>query len=279
MLIFFRQIDARTMAETKLQSEILHRERESAEASAARNLAAARSVFAEELERKNKELEAFSYSVSHDLRAPLRSIDGFSQLLLEEHSVNLSAKGQEHLRIVRAAAQRMGELIDDLLKLSQVSRVELRRARLDLSAIVRDVAANLQQTHPARHVEVNIEEGLEVHADRSLMLVAIENLIDNAWKFTSNTSDARIEVGSLAFEGKQSFYVRDNGAGFNMKYSGKLFRPFQRLHTQAEFTGTGIGLATVHRVIDRHGGRIWGESEPGQGAVFYFTLPSGNGVS
>jgi len=242
-------------------------------ANSARELAETRGVFVEELERKNSELETFSYSVSHDLRAPLRSIDGFSKLLLERHAANLDTEGQDYLHRVRKSAQRMGELIDDLLLLSRVGRADLGRARVDLSSIARAVYEELKKQYPSRRVTMRIEDQLLVEADSGLMRVVFENLLGNAWKFTAKVADARIEVGTDQQEGVTVFFVRDNGAGFNMSYAEKLFSPFQRLHTESEFSGTGIGLATVHRVIDRHGGRIWASSAENQGATFYFTIP------
>jgi signal transduction histidine kinase len=272
LFILLRQIDARSAAENALRLETVQREREAANAREANNLAAARAAFAEELERKNNELEAFSYSVSHDLRSPLRSIDGFSVLLLQEHAGQLDAKAREYLEIVRAGAQRMGELIDDLLMLSRVSRTELHRRRVNLSQIAEDIADTLQ-TRDSRRAEFVIEPGVQAEADESLIRIVLENLLGNAWKFSSGVARPRIEFATLKSADGQTLFVRDNGAGFNMNYSAKLFRPFQRLHRQSEFPGTGIGLATVQRVIDRHGGRVWAESTVGQGAVFFFTIP------
>jgi signal transduction histidine kinase len=221
----------------------------------------------------NSELEAFSYSVSHDLRAPLRSIDGFSKLLLDDHAGALDAKGKDYLLLVRASAQRMGELIDDLLLLSRVGGAGLVRDRVDLSSISRGAATQLRRKDPDRQVTICIEEPLSVEADDGLMRVLLENLLGNAWKFTANVPAARIEVGTEQKEGGPVFFVRDNGAGFDMSYAEKLFSPFQRLHTEAQFPGTGIGLATVHRIVGRHGGRIWADSVVDQGATFYFTIP------
>lgn len=227
-----------------------------------------------ELNATNKELEAFSYSVSHDLRAPLRSMAGFSQSLLEDYSDKLDAEGQDYLRRVDAAAQRMGELIDDMLSLSRVTRSEMRRGTADLSALATEIAAELNEAEPGRRVEFNVEEGLTETGDVELLRIALENLLDNAWKFTSKHSTARIEFGAAPSEnGKRAYFVRDDGAGFDMQYSDKLFGAFQRLHG-AEFPGTGIGLATVQRVIRRHGGRIWAEAVVEGGATFYFTLQS-----
>jgi signal transduction histidine kinase/ligand-binding sensor domain-containing protein len=226
-----------------------------------------------QLEQANKELESFSYSVSHDLRAPLRAIDGFSRIVLEDYHDKLDDAGKDSLTRVCAASQRMSQLIDDLLQLSRHTRTEMHRAPVDLSALARAVADELQKTEPARRVEWVIEPNLVVNADASLMRVVLENLLGNAWKFTGKQSAAKIEFGRLPREDVSIFFVRDNGVGFNMTYADKLFGAFQRLHTTAEFPGTGIGLATVQRVIHRHHGRVWAESQPNQGATFYFTLP------
>src|SRR5208282_3658195 len=243
-----------------IREQLLRKEIETSEARAARELAETRAALADELERKNKELEAFSYSVSHDLRAPLRSIDGFSQILLTDYSENLDANGKSHLARVRAAAQRMGELIDDLLNLSRVGRAELTRGRVDLSGIAHAVLLELSRNDPDRKVECCIQEELVLGADNQLMKVALENLLGNAWKFTAKAGPAKIEFGAEQRNGETVYFVRDNGAGFSMKHADKLFSPFQRLHDNSEFPGTGIGLATVYRIIDRHGGRIWAEA-------------------
>jgi two-component system NtrC family sensor kinase len=256
-----------------IREQLLQKELEVVAANSARGLAEAREVFVEELERKNSELEAFSYSVSHDLRAPLRSIDGFSQLLLDDFAGALDAKAQDYLRRVRDSAQRIGELIDDLLLLSRVSRADLSRDRIDLSSIARAVVEELKNKEPDRKITLGIEDQLFVEADSGLMRVAFENLLGNAWKFTARVPEARIDVGSEQHEGVTAFFVRDNGAGFDMKYAESLFRPFQRLHVESDFAGTGIGLATVHRIVDRHGGRIWANGAVDQGATFYFTIP------
>lgn len=230
-----------------------------------------------QLEAANAELEAFSYSVSHDLRTPLRSIDGFSQALIEDAADRLDAKEKGYLQRVRAAAQRMGELIDDLLELSRVARAELRRERISLSEIGHAVAADLKRSTPERTVDLHIQDGLIVEGDGRLVRIVIENLLGNAWKFTRNVTPARIELGVEHDAGKSAYFVRDNGAGFDMTYMDKLFRPFQRLHGETEFPGTGIGLATVHRIIDRHGGRAWAKGAVGAGATVYFTLPTSSG--
>jgi len=211
--------------------------------------------------------------VSHDLRAPLRSIDGFSQLLLDKHAGNLDAEAQEYLRFVREAAQRMGELIDDLLLLSRVGRAELRRDRIDLSSIARVVAEELEKNDPDRQVILCIQDQLLAEADSGLMRVAFENLIGNAWKFTVKVSEPRIEVGANQTGEDTVFFVRDNGAGFDMQHAENLFRPFQRLHSESDFPGTGIGLSTCRKLIELCGGRIWFESTLEQGTAFFFTLP------
>ncbi|HXG14674.1 MAG TPA: PAS domain S-box protein [Calidithermus sp.] len=225
-----------------------------------------------ELEAANRELEAFSYSVSHDLRAPLRAIDGFSQALLEDCEPVLDERGRDHLRRIRAATRRMGELIDDLLALARVTRQEMRRERVDLSAVARSVVAQLRRAEPTRRVEVVIAEGLAAEGDPHLLRLVLENLLGNAWKFTAREPEARIEFGALDEGGRPAFFVRDNGVGFDMAYAHKLFGPFQRLHPTSEFPGTGIGLATVQRVVARHGGRVWAVGEEGKGATFFFTL-------
>lgn len=256
----------------QIREQLLRKEVEAAEARAARELAETRAVLVAELERKNQELEAFSYSVSHDLRAPLRSIDGFSQALLEDYAAALDAEAQAYLRRVRAAAQRMGELIDDLLQLSQVGRSPLRRERVDLSALARAVAAELRRAAPERAARIAIADGLVVTGDPGLLRAVLENLLGNAWKFTANTADPAIELFAAPGDGGRVYAVRDNGAGFDMTYAHRLFAPFQRLHSESEFPGTGIGLATVQRIVDRHGGRAWAEAEIGKGATFYWTL-------
>ena len=225
----------------------------------------------QKLEGANRELEAFSYSVSHDLRAPLRTIDGFSRILLEDYAEDLDEEGRDYLGRVRAASVHMGHLIDDLLNLSRVTRSPLRREWVDLSALSAGIVRELRASQPEREVEFVIEEGVTGWGDARLMLVVLENLLGNAWKFTSKKPGARIEFGVEKKPGG-AYYVRDNGAGFDMDYADKLFGAFQRLHGAREFEGTGIGLATVQRIVHRHGGRVWAEGEVGQGATFYFTL-------
>jgi len=224
------------------------------------------------LEAANKELEAFSYSVAHDLRAPLRRIDGFSQMFLEDYADKVNAEGRQYLDHVRESAHEMARLIDDLLMLSRVTRSELRREGVDLTALARSVLAGLQQNEPERKVELIISDGLIANGDARLLGVVLQNLLGNAWKFTGKCPMARIEVGARQEDGRSVFFVRDNGAGFDMTYADKLFGVFQRLHSGGEFEGTGIGLATVQRIILRHAGRVWAEGEVGRGATFSFTL-------
>ena len=261
-----------------------------------------------ELSATNRELEAFCYSVSHDLRAPLRSMDGFSQALLDDYGTRLDASGRDYLRRVRANSQRMGRLIDDLLNLSRLKHVHMRRATVDLTSLAESAVAELRKAEPSRTVDVRIAPGLTAKGDPGLLSVVLVNLLENAWKFTSRRTDARIEMGRVSLvtghwplgesQGTDSqspmtndsfpmtnspaqppltndqtvFYMRDNGVGFDTRYADKLFIPFQRLHAMDDFPGSGIGLATVQRVIQRHGGRVWFESAPGKGATFYFTV-------
>lgn len=225
-----------------------------------------------QLEAVNRELEAFSYSVSHDLRAPLRSIDGFSQALIEDHGEHLDAVAHDHLNRVRRAAQRMGMLIDDLLRLARVSRTEMKQAHVDLSTLAQEVIADLRKHKGASAVTLTVQPGLAVDGDPGLLRIVLENLLDNAWKYSSKNTQPQIEVGSVVRDGRAVFFVRDNGVGFDMAYVGKLFGAFQRLHREDEFPGTGVGLATVKRIVHRHGGEVWAEGRLGEGAVFYFTL-------
>jgi len=224
------------------------------------------------LELANKELEAFSYSVSHDLRAPLRWIDGFSQILLEEYLDKLDDQGQQYLRQVRESSQQMAQLIDDLINLSRVTRAEMSKEPVDLSRIAETVAEALRKTQPDRAVEFVIEKGMMAQGDPRLLRVVLENLLGNGWKYTGKRSPPRIEFGRTEQGGRPAYFVRDNGAGFDMAYVHKLFGAFQRLHAVSEFPGTGIGLATVQRIIHRHGGRVWAEGAVEKGATFYFTL-------
>jgi signal transduction histidine kinase len=243
-----------------------------------------------ELEAANKELEAFAYCVSHDLRAPLRAMDGFSQALLEDYADKVDATGQDYLGRIRAGTTRMAQLIDDLLQLSRVTRTELRRERVDLTALAQALANDLRKSAPARQVQIIITDGLVAEGDERLLRVVLENLLGNAWKFTARQPEPKIEFGVLGSAEGQSgssiphselrtppsdqmaYFVRDNGAGFDMAYTAKLFGVFQRLHSVSEFPGTGIGLASVQRIIHRHGGRVWAEGAVGRGATFYFTL-------
>jgi light-regulated signal transduction histidine kinase (bacteriophytochrome) len=227
---------------------------------------------AEELDRKNKELDALSYSISHDLRAPLRAIDGFSQALLEDCAEQLDEKARRYLTRVRAATARMAELIEGLLELARVGRVDIRREHACLSEIAQSIADQLRRKEPERQVTFAIREGLVAEADNRLLRVALDSLISNAWKFTSRTDRPTIEIGSEARDNETVYFIRDNGAGFNMTYASKLFSAFQRLHGESEFPGIGIGLALVHRIVDRHGGRVWIEGSVGGGATVFFTL-------
>jgi light-regulated signal transduction histidine kinase (bacteriophytochrome) len=228
----------------------------------------------EALDASNRELEAFCYSVSHDLRAPLRSIDGFSQALLEDLEGTLDEGSARHLERIRAAAQRMGTLIDDLLNLSRITRTGLTPHAVDLSALARAVVDDHAEAQSGRAVDIVIADGLQATGDPRLLRQVLENLIGNAWKFTSKQPEARVEFGALNKEGETIYFVKDNGAGFDPAYAERLFGVFQRLHSVAEFPGTGVGLAIVDRVVRRHGGRVWAEAMVGRGATFYFTLAS-----
>ncbi len=225
-----------------------------------------------QLEAANKELEAFSYSVSHDLRAPLRAIDGFSLAVLEDYQDKVDAEGKTHLQRIRAAARRMSQLIDDMLQLAHIARAEMVRDKVNLSRLAQEIASQLQASDPKRQATFVIQPDLMVEGDRALLRVVLQNLLDNAWKFTGHQPHARIEFGIQKQGSEQVYFVRDNGAGFEMQHAGKLFGVFQRLHRESEFPGTGVGLATVQRIIHRHGGRIWAEGATGQGATFYFVL-------
>jgi signal transduction histidine kinase len=225
------------------------------------------------LETANKELEAFSYSVSHDLRAPLRSIDGFSQAISEDYEGELDERGKDYLRRVRAAAQRMAHLIDDMLKLSRVARNEMESREIDLTGMAKDIAEKLRKLQPERQAEFIIQPDVKVRGDGRLFRIALENLFNNAWKYTSKHPSARIEFGSRTLDQERVFFIRDDGSGFDMKYAQRLFGAFQRMHTEEEFPGTGVGLAIVQRIIHRHGGKIWAESEVEKGSVFNFSIP------
>jgi signal transduction histidine kinase len=256
-----------------VREQLLRAKYEANEARTALEVAESRAALVEELKFKNDELESFSYSVAHDLRAPLRSIDGFSLALLEDCGENLNEDGKQYLRYVRESAQHMARLIDDLLALSRVTRAELDRAETDLSSIARSVAERPARAAPDRQVELHVVDQLVANCDSHLLTIVFENLIGNAWKFTGKRSEARVEIGATG-KNPPAYFVRDNGAGFDMSYASKLFGVFQRLHSAAEFEGTGIGLATVQRIVRRHGGRIWAEGEVGCGATFFFTLES-----
>ena len=225
-----------------------------------------------QLQAANKELEAFSYSVSHDLRAPLRHINGFSQALLEDYADKLDAEGKNYLHEVRNASQEMAQLIDDVLQLARVTRSEMQREEVNLSELARSVIADLQKRNGRQNVSITIKEGLTTRGDKRLLRIVLTNLLGNAWKFTSKQDQAEITFGSEPRNGEVSYFVRDNGPGFDMAYANKLFGAFQRLHTAGEFEGTGIGLATVQRIVYRHGGRVWAEGKLNEGATFYFSL-------
>jgi DNA-binding response OmpR family regulator len=261
----------RRVREQLLRSEVL-----AADERAARQVAEARAAFVIELEQKNKELEAFSYSVSHDLRSPLRAMDGFSQALLEDYGDRLDERARDYLGRVRAGARRMGELIEDLIKLSRAGSGELNRQQVDLSSIVEAVCADLRQAGADRDVAFAIQPQVLANADSRLMRVMFENLLGNAWKFTGKTAAAIIEFGIGA---QDVYFVRDNGAGFDPGFVQTLFAPFRRLHREDEFTGTGIGLATVRRIVERHGGRVWAQGEIDRGATISFTLPLARSAS
>ena len=231
-----------------------------------------------QLATANAELEAFAYSVSHDLRGPLRHIDGFSEALREDCADRLTGDGQHYLMRICAATRHMGELIDSMLALSQISRQDMDMRDVDLSAMARAILTSLAEQAPARRVQLIAAPGMRVRGDESFLQIALENLFDNAWKFTSKTADAVIELGVMDQDGERVFFVRDNGAGFDPSHMAKLFGTFERLHSSAEFPGSGIGLATVKRVIERHGGRIWAQGAVNRGATFYFTLPAGAGA-
>jgi len=248
----------------KTQNQALHQ--------AKQNLESLVAIRTHELNTSNKELEAFSYSVSHDLRSPLRSIDGFSFAILDEYGDKLDDTGKDYLRRVRAATQRMGRLIDDMLTLSRMTRSEFKRGTVNLSELAADTIQALREQQPGRQVTVDIADAMLASGDRQLLQVALDNLLGNAWKYTARRTDAHIEFGRQQQGNETVYYIRDNGAGFDMRYSGKLFGAFQRLHGN-EYEGTGIGLATVMRILQRHNGRIWAEAEPDKGATFYFTLP------
>jgi two-component system NtrC family sensor kinase len=256
-----------------IRERLMRSELEALEAKANRKLADLRATMVEELQRKNRELEAFSYSVSHDLRAPLRRIDGFSRAVISDYGPLLDERGRDYLGRVCASAQRMTQLIDDLLQLARVGMAELERAPVDLSVIVETLVDELVRSEPDRKVEFVIEKHVIVAADRQLMRVVMDNLIGNAFKFTARADPSRVEFGKTIRDGVVVIFVRDNGAGFDMAHVDKLFRPFKRLHRDDDYPGTGIGLATVQRIIDRHGGRVWAEGREGEGTTISFTVP------
>ncbi|BCJ48809.1 hypothetical protein Asp14428_02840 [Actinoplanes sp. NBRC 14428] len=225
-----------------------------------------------ELEASTNELDAFAYSVSHDLRAPLRSVEGFSQVLLEDYADALDDQGRQYLGRIQANVSRMAQMIDDLLHLSRATRVELRRDRADLSALAREIFTELSAADPGRDVTTTVEDGLTAQGDPDLIRLVLQNLLGNAWKFTAHRTGARISLTAGEQDGVEVFTVRDNGAGFDMRYAQKMFSPFQRLHSASDFEGTGIGLAIVHRIVTRHGGQIRAEGVPGEGATFRFSL-------
>jgi light-regulated signal transduction histidine kinase (bacteriophytochrome) len=225
-----------------------------------------------QLEASNKELESFSYSVSHDLRTPLRGIDGFSRILQEDYKDTLDEEGKDHLRRIHTACRRMGLLIDDLLNLSRLTRSEMWVVKADLSLLARQVAEDLKKEEPDRRVEFIIADGLVDQGDNRLLKIMLQNLLGNAWKYSAKKAKVEIEFGRMQHDNAPVYFVKDNGIGFDMVYIDKLFKPFQRLHAIADFPGTGIGLALVQRIIRRHNGRVWAEGEVGKGAIFYFTL-------
>ena len=256
------------------KSQLLRRQADQLRESeqAARELAEARAVLVEDLEQKTREMETFSYAVSHDLRAPLRRIDGFSRALLELEADRLDGDSARYLRNIRQATGDMSELIDGMLALARVARADLRLRPVDLSAVADTVASQLREAEPERRVDLVIRPQVQGTGDPQLLRVVLQNLLENAWKFTRARPEPRIEFGTFNPHSDPTYFVRDNGVGFDTSYADRLFKPFQRLHSSQEFEGTGIGLATVHRIIQRHGGRVWADSTPGEGATFSFTL-------
>jgi len=262
----------------RMREELLHKEMEAAEGRAARELADIRAALLADLERKNEELESFSYAVAHDLRAPLRAIHGFSQLLVEEHASALDADGKRLLRVVRDNVRQMGRLIDDLLALSRLGRQELERVPVDMAALARSVAEELQRVEPRGTVSVRIGDLPCTSGDRGMLQQVFVNLIGNAFKFSQRVSHPTVEIGCME-RSEPTYFVSDNGAGFDARFADKLFKVFQRLHRAEEFEGTGVGLAIVQRIVQRHGGRVWAEGAVDRGATFYFTLPAEGGAA
>jgi two-component system, sensor histidine kinase and response regulator len=258
---------AKRTEQLRRQTDLLRRSEQEA-----RELAEARAELVADLEHKNRELESFSYAVSHDLRAPLRRIEGFSRAVVESQGERMDPEGRHYLERVGEATRQMGQLIDDVLYLARVSRADLRQHEVDLSAVAGAVLERLRETDPARELDVRIRPGMIVVGDGQLLRIALENLLGNAWKFTAREPNPRIEFGQTQVAGEPTYFVRDNGAGFDMTYVDKLFTPFQRLHLASEFPGSGVGLATVQRIIHRHAGRVWAEGLTGQGATFHFTI-------
>jgi two-component system, sensor histidine kinase and response regulator len=256
------------------KNELLRRQTELLRTSEqeARELAETRAELVRDLEHKNRELESFSYAVSHDLRAPLRRIESFSRAVQDSQGERLDQDGRRYLDRVREASQQMSQLIDDVLYLARVTRAEMREQEVDLSGLVTLLVDRMREAEPGRQVELKVRPGLTVLGDGQLLRIAVENMLENAWKFTAKTDSPRIEFGLANVAGEPSYFVRDNGAGFDMAYVDRLFGPFQRLHLATEFPGTGIGLATVQRIIHRHGGQVWADGLPGQGATFHFTI-------
>ena len=260
----------------RIRDELQEKELETAKAHATQQIAEARAALVDELEKKNRELEAFAYAASHDLRAPLRTVRGFSKALLDDFGSVLPAEARKHIDRVQAAASRMGNLIDALLELSRAGRADLNREPVDVSKLVRSLAEELAEAEPDRHLQWRMQEGITAFADAALVRVVFYNLLANAWKFTGKTAEARVEIGASHQGGRYVYFVRDNGVGFDCARAKRLFQPFERLHAAGDFPGAGIGLATVRRIVERHGGEIWAESTPGQGATFFLTLDRGS---
>ncbi len=226
-----------------------------------------------QLTQTNNQLEAYSYSIAHDLRTPLRAITGFSQILLADAGPKLNAQEQDSLRRIANAGAHMAKLIDEILELSRVTRVDMQTELVDLSALSENIARQFAETEPKRNIKWAVQPAMTVHGDRRLLSLVMENLIGNAFKYTASKPRAEVEIATTRVGGDNVHYVRDNGVGFDMQYYDKLFKPFQRLHGKDEFPGSGVGLATVQRIVERHGGRVWAEVKPGQGATFYLALP------